>query len=74
VQNHSIRLRYTEFIRGIVEAQNKNGEMDAVRIMTIPQIEGFWNSGCVLWPMSEGVLPHARSEDKDEERRLCYVA
>jgi DNA helicase-2/ATP-dependent DNA helicase PcrA len=65
---------YTDFIRGIVEAQNKNGEMDAVRIMTIHRSKGLEFPVVFVAGVSEGVLPHARSEDKDEERRLCYVA
>jgi DNA helicase-2/ATP-dependent DNA helicase PcrA len=65
---------YTEFIRGIVEAQKKDGEMDAVRIMTIHRSKGLEFPVVFVAGVSEGVLPHTRAEDKDEERRLCYVA
>lgn len=52
----------------------KKGQAEAVLLMTIHSAKGL------EWPVvfvagaSDGILPHARSEDVREERRLFYVA
>ena len=65
---------YVTFIKGIIAAQNNDEEFDAVRIMTIHRSKGCEFPVVFSAGVSEGVLPHARAEDVDEERRLCYVS
>ena len=65
---------YLEFVDLIVAAQNKTEEFDAVRIMTVHRSKGLESQVVFVAGVSEGVLPHARAEDVEEERRLCYVA
>ncbi len=65
---------YLDFVDLIVQGQKKGEEFDAVRLMTIHRSKGLESPVVFVTGVSEGVLPHARSEDTDEERRLCYVA
>ncbi len=65
---------YVTFIKGIIAAQSSDEEFDAVRIMTIHRSKGCEFPVVFSAGVSEGVLPHARAEDVEEERRLCYVS
>jgi DNA helicase-2/ATP-dependent DNA helicase PcrA len=65
---------YLEFVKNIVAEQRKAEDFDAVRIMTIHRSKGLEARVVFAAGFSEGVLPHARSEDVEEERRLAYVA
>ena len=65
---------YIEFVDMIVQGQKKGEDFDAVRLMTIHRSKGLESPVVFVTGVSEGVLPHARAEDTDEERRLCYVA
>ena len=65
---------YLEFVDLIIQSQKKDEEFDAVRIMTIHRSKGLESPVVFVAGLAEGVLPHARAEDVEEERRLCYVA
>ena len=46
---------------------------NSLTLMTLHQAKGL-EFGAVAMPgMIDGILPHARAEDIEEERRLCYV-
>lgn len=52
----------------------RSEDADAVQVMTIHKAKGkefryVWVVGC-----AEGIMPHARSDDLEEERRIAYVA
>jgi DNA helicase II / ATP-dependent DNA helicase PcrA len=65
---------YLQFVKALVAAQKNDEDFDAVRIMTVHRSKGLEFPIVFTAGVSEGVLPHARAEDVDEERRLCYVA
>ncbi|MFH0989924.1 MAG: UvrD-helicase domain-containing protein [bacterium] len=65
---------YLDFVKNLIAAQSSKDDYDAVRIMTIHRSKGLESPIVFVAGVSEGVLPHARAEDIQEERRLCYVA
>ena len=65
---------YLSFVDLIVQGQKKGTDFDAVRLMTIHRSKGLESPVVFVSGVSDGVLPHARAEEYDEERRLCYVA
>ncbi len=67
-------LEYLEFVRQITAAQKNKDEFDAVQIMTVHRSKGQEFPIVFVAGVSDGILPHARSEDVEEERRICYVA
>ena len=65
---------YLEFVELIIAAQQSKEDYDAVRIMTVHRSKGLEAPVVFVAGVCEGVLPHGRAEDVQEERRICYVA
>lgn len=47
---------------------------DLLTLITMHQAKGLEYHAVALTGLCEGLLPHGRSDDVEEERRLCYVA
>ena len=47
---------------------------DRVTPMSIHRSKGLESHSVFVIGCNEGILPHGRCEDEEEERRLCYVA
>ncbi|KKM87316.1 hypothetical protein LCGC14_1270140 [marine sediment metagenome] len=58
-----------------VEASAKRHEddVDAVSLMTFHRSKGKEFSTVVMTGCADGILPHARSDDLEEERRIAFV-
>jgi superfamily I DNA/RNA helicase len=55
------------------EAYQKLGN-SGIKLMTIHKAKGLEFNTVFVVGMIEGIMPHSRSIDLEEERRLCYVA
>ncbi len=73
-------LGITEFLEQITLSSDTDGwdeEADRVSVMTLHASKGLEFPVVYLLAVEEGLLPHERSKDKDEdieeERRLCFV-
>lgn len=49
-------------------------QADAVRIMSMAASKGLTVNTCVVMGVENGLIPHPRGKDVNEERRLLYVA
>jgi len=63
-------LRYTETFQNQAISDNKDG----VSLMTIHKAKGLEFPVVFLIGMVEGILPTKKSENIEEERRICFVA
>jgi len=63
-------LRYTDTFQDESVSDNKEG----VNLMTIHKAKGLEFPVVVLVGMVEGILPTKKSENMEEERRVCFVA
>ncbi|HZK17693.1 MAG TPA: DNA helicase PcrA [Clostridia bacterium] len=69
-----------DFLAGIAlitDLDNYDGEVNQVSMMTLHSAKGLEYPVVFLTGMEEGIFPHVRSLDEEdeleEERRLCYV-
>jgi len=63
-------LKYTETFQNEAVSDNKEG----VSLMTIHKAKGLEFPAVFLIGMVEGILPTKKSENIEEERRICFVA
>ena len=63
-------LKYTETFQDEAVSDNKDG----VSLMTIHKAKGLEFPAVFLIGMVEGILPTKKSENIEEERRICFVA
>jgi len=63
-------LRYTDTFQDEQVSDNKDG----VNLMTIHKAKGLEFPVVFLVGMVEGILPTKKSENMEEERRICFVA
>jgi len=63
-------LRYTDTFQDEAVSDNKEG----VNLMTIHKAKGLEFPVVFLVGMVEGILPTKKSENMEEERRICFVA
>lgn len=68
-------LFYVQNIANNAQKMEENGKKnrDSVQIMTIHRSKGLEFPVVFGIGISQGILPHSRSEDIGEERRICYV-
>lgn len=63
-------LKYTETFQDDSVSDNKEG----VSLMTVHKAKGLEFPVVILIGMVEGILPSKKSENIEEERRICFVA
>lgn len=67
-------LKHAEAVRKAVLSKNENGaDLDAVRLMTLHRAKGLEFRAVFVTGVTAGKLPHYRSDDEEEERRLFFV-
>jgi len=61
----------------VADIDDYDEKTDALTLITLHQVKGLEFPAVFIMGMEEGLLPHARSlddeEELEEERRLCYV-
>ena len=63
-------LKYTETFQNEAISDNKDG----VSLMTIHKAKGLEFPAVFLIGMVEGIMPTKKTENMEEERRICFVA
>lgn len=63
-------LRYV----AMMEGRDTEATGDRVQLLSIHRAKGLEWPVVFVAGVSDGLLPHARAENVEEERRLCYVA
>ncbi len=68
---------YLEQVALVSDLDNYDNQADRVTLMTLHSAKGLEYPVVFMTAMEEGLFPHSRSvdsdEDVEEERRLCYV-
>ncbi|MBM3948326.1 MAG: AAA family ATPase [SAR202 cluster bacterium] len=68
---------FLERLALVSDTDNLQDRSDAITLITLHQAKGLEFSAVFIVGMEEGILPHSRSmesqEEMEEERRLCYV-
>lgn len=68
---------FLQFVDDTIEAAKRaskeSAKIDAVQLMTMHRSKGLEWPTVFLVGVNEQILPHARAEDPEEERRLFYV-
>jgi len=65
---------FLKYAAAAVKPEGNNGKSNAVSLMTIHSSKGREFPVVFVVGLSEGILPHYRSQDTEEERRIAYVA
>lgn len=66
-------LDYIDEVGRKSKRQRKDDQPNKVTLTTLHRSKGMEWPAVFLCGVSEGILPHARAEDPEEERRLFYV-
>lgn len=61
------------YVDNIRKNSPKEEPPDAVKLMTVHKSKGLEFEIVFGVGLSDGILPHYKAEDKEEERRICYV-
>lgn len=69
---------FLDYVDATIEAakvaQRENSKIDAVEMSTVHSSKGLEWPVVFVIGVNDGVFPHGRAEDPEEERRLFYVA
>ena len=64
---------YLEHASLFTDVDELDQTQDLLTLITLHQAKGLEFEAVALPGLTEGLLPHSRSSDTEEERRLCYV-
>ena len=65
---------FLEHVSLFTETDDYDPTEDALTLITMHQAKGLEFEAVALPGMTDGLIPHSRADDVEEERRLCYVA
>lgn len=63
-----------DFVLHARKMQITRKKSNGVTLSTIHAAKGLEWDNCYVVSVSDGILPHAKAEDREEERRIMYVA
>ena len=67
-------LDYLADLEAQMKKKNDDAQRDVILLMTIHKAKGLEWKNVFVAGMAQGILPHAKSTEIEEERRLAYVA
>ena len=65
--------QFLEHVSLFADVDDYDPTADALTLITLHQAKGLEFEAVAIPGMIEGLMPHARTDDVEEERRLCYV-